>query len=106
VKLRIVNARAQPVSLHLSGGVRVIEPLGDAVVDEAELAGQRQVKALADQRLIIVMEAEDAAGAEPAGEREPGAGTAGSRPPRRTSTTRRPAGPRPARKRTARERSG
>ena len=53
MKRRIVNTRAQPVELHLSSGVRVIEPLGETALDEDEL-DSRHVRMLADQRLITV----------------------------------------------------
>jgi hypothetical protein len=66
MRQRILNNRAQPVELHLSGGVTVIAPFGEAEVDVDE-TGERHLEHMAaENRIAILPAAQEGGGASEA----------------------------------------
>jgi hypothetical protein len=56
IRQRILNNRAQPVELHLTTGVVVIPPLGEAEID-ADEAGERHLEHLAAELRVTILAA-------------------------------------------------
>ena len=54
MRQRILNNRAQPVELHLSGGVTVIAPFGETEVDVDD-AGERHLEHMAAENRIAIL---------------------------------------------------